>query len=83
VDDALQPPPGIVVAEHAPGECGAVECAAPVEHIVAEGVDDLGESAGTGRDHVARELVGVDDDGTPADLEAEVDELWRTRLAGT
>ena len=51
------------VAEDAVGDPGAIERAARVEHVVAEGRRDLGKDRGTGRLQLVHDRVSVDDDG--------------------
>ena len=51
------------IAEHAIGDAGAVERAARVEHVGAEGRGDLGQHRRAGRLQLVDDRVGVDDDG--------------------
>ena len=61
VDDRVERPALLVVAEDGGGELLAVERAVRGEHVVAEELHDVGEPARPWRDGLARELIGVDD----------------------
>ena len=64
VDDRLEPPAGLGVAEHDRAERRSVQLAVLGEHVRAERIDDLRESARARSDDLAGELVGVDHHGS-------------------
>ena len=63
--DRLQSGPGLVIGEDDPRERGPVERAVGGDRRIAEAIPDGVEALGAGSDRVAREPVGVDDDGPP------------------
>jgi hypothetical protein len=63
VDDRVQPPPRVVVAEDGGPERRAVEGAVGLHDAGAEGGDDLLEAGRARLDDLARHLVGVDHGG--------------------
>jgi hypothetical protein len=64
VNDLLELPPCLLVAEDHRTECGPVELAGVGEHPRPEHLDDLGETRRAGRDDLAGEHIGIDDHRT-------------------
>jgi len=60
VDDGLQLAAVLRLREHVPAHGGAVQAALRIEHIRAEGGDDLGQALAACSNHLARGHVGVE-----------------------